>query len=59
MELFLPLRKVEEIFQISQNAMDASFSLRGLRKLLGKFTSTIQALLVAKLQIGFLLQIQI
>ena len=59
MELFLPQRKVEEIVQMSQNTMEGSLTLRDLAKLLGKLTSTIQAVLPAKLQIHFLQQIQI
>ena len=59
MKLFLPQRKVEEIVQMSQNAMEGSLTLRDLTKLLGKLTSTIQAILPAKLQIRFLQQIQI
>ena len=41
MKLFLPQRKVEEIVQMSQNAMEGSVILRDLTKLLGKLTSTI------------------
>ena len=59
MKLLLPQRKVEEIVQISQNAMEGSLTLRDLTKLLGKLTSTIQAILPVKLQIRFLQQIQI
>ena len=44
-KLFLPQRKVEEIVQMSQNAMEGSLTLRDLTKLLGKLTSTIQAIL--------------
>ena len=43
---------------MSQNAMEGSLTLRDLTKLLGKLTSTIQAILPAKLQIRFLQQIQ-
>ena len=56
MKLFLPQRKVKEIVQISQNAMEGSLTLRDLTKLLGKLTFTIQAILPAKLQIRFLQQ---
>ena len=59
MKVFIPQRKVEEIVQISQNAMEGSLTLRDLTKLLGKLTSAIQAILPAKLQIHFLQQIQI
>ena len=59
MKLFLPQRKVEEIFKMSQNATEGSFTLRDLAKLQGKLTSTIQATLLAKLPIRFLQQIQI
>ena len=41
MKLFLPQRKVAEIAQMSQNAMEGSVILRHLTKLLGKLTSTI------------------
>ena len=44
---------------MSQNAMEGILTFRGLTKLLGKLTSTIQAVLPAKLQIRFLQQIQI
>ena len=58
--LFLPKISVEEIVQISQNAMEGSLTLsRDLKKLLGKLTSTIQSTLPVKLQIRFLQQIQI
>ena len=54
MKLFLPQRKVEEIVQMSQNAMGGSLTLRDLTRLLGKLTSTI-----SQLQIHFLQQIKI
>ena len=59
MKLFLPQRKVDEIVQMSQNAMESNLTLRNLTKLLGKLTFTIQAILPAKRQIRFLQQIQI
>ena len=59
MNLFLPQRKVEEIVQMSENAMEGSLTLRDLTRLMGKLTSTIQPILPAKLQISFLQQIQI
>ena len=59
MKLFLPQRKVEEILKISQNTMEGSLTIRDLTRLLGKLNSTIQAILLAKLQIRFLRQIQI
>ena len=59
MKLFLPQRKVEEIVQMSQNAMEDSLTLRDLTKLQRKLTSTTQPILPAKLQIHFLQQIQI
>ena len=59
MKLSLPQRKVKEIVQMSQNAMEGSLTLRDMTKLLGKLTSTIQAILPAKLQICFLQQVQI
>ena len=59
MKLFLPQRKVEEIVKISQNTMEGSLTIRDLTRLLGKLNSTIQAILLAKLQIRFLRQIQI
>ena len=52
-KLFLPQREVEEIF-LSQNAMEDRSTLSDLAKLLGKLSSTIQAILTAKLQISFL-----
>ena len=58
MKLFLPQRKVEEIAQMSQNAMEGSLTLRDLTKLLGKLTPTIKAILPAKLQIRLLQQTQ-
>ena len=58
--LFLPKISIEEIVQISQNAMEGSLTLsRDLKKFLGKLTSTIQSTLPVKLQIRFLQQIQI
>ena len=59
MKLFLPQRKVEELVQMSQNAMEGSSYLRDLTKLPGKLTSTIQSILPVKLQIRFLQQKQI
>ena len=59
MKLSLPQRKVEEIVQMSQNALNNKITLRELTQLIGKLTSTIQAILPAKLQIRFLQQIQI
>ena len=59
MKLSLPQRKVEEIVQMSQNALNNKITLRELTQLIGKLTSTIQAILPAKLQIRFLKQIQI
>ena len=44
---------------MSQNAMEGSLTLKDLTKLMGKLTSTIQAILPAKLQIRLLQQIQI
>ena len=52
-------RKVKEIVQMSQNALEGSLTIRDLTKLLGKLTSTIQATLQAKFSIPFLQQIQI
>ena len=59
MKLSLPQRKVEEIVQMSQNALNNKITLRELTQLIGKLTSTVQAILPAKLQIRFLQQIQI
>ena len=56
---FLPQRKVEELVQMSQNAMGGNLTLMDLTKLLGKLTSTIPKILQAKSQIRFLQQIQI
>ena len=58
MKQFLLQRKVEEIVQVSQNAMEGSLTLRDLTKLLQKLTSIIQAILPVKLQIRFMQQIQ-
>ena len=58
MKLFLPQRKVEEIAQMCQNAMEGSLTLKDLTKLLGKLTPTIKAILPAKLQIRLLQQTQ-
>ena len=44
---------------MSQNAMEGSLTLKDLTKLMGKLTSTIQAILPVKLQIRFLQQTQI
>ena len=59
MKQFLLQRKVEEIVQVSQNAMEGSLTLRDLTKLLQKLTSIIQAILPVKLQIRFMQQIQV
>ena len=59
MKRFLLQRKVEEIVQVSQNAMEGSLTLRDLTKLLQKLTSIIQAILPVKLQIRFMQQIQV
>ena len=56
---FLPQRKIEELVQMSQNAMGGNLTLMDLTKLLGKLTSTIPKNLQAKSQIRFLQQIQI
>ena len=52
-------RKVLEIVQMSQNALNNMITLRKLTELIGKLTSTIQAILPAKFQIRFLQQKQI
>ena len=54
MKLSLPQRMAEEIVQMSQNALKNKITLRELTQLIGKLTSTIQAILPAKLQIRFL-----
>ena len=54
MKLSLPQRKVEEIVQMSQNALNNKITLRELTQLIGKLTSTKRAILTAKLQIRFL-----
>ena len=59
MKLFLPQRKVEEIVQMSENVKKGTFTLRNLTTLLGKLTSTIQAILPVEIQVSFLQQIQI
>ena len=59
MKLFFPERKVKDIVPMSQNALGANLTLRDLKKLLGKLTSTISAILPAKGQIRFLQQIKI
>ena len=59
MKQFLLQRKVEEIVQMSQNAMEGSLTLRDLTKLLKKLTSIIQAILPVKLQIRFMQQEQV
>ena len=59
MKLSLPQRKVEKIFQMSQNALNNKITSRELTQFIGKLTSTIQAILPTKLQIRFLQQIQI
>ena len=58
MKLSLTQRKVEEIVQMSQNALNNKITLGKLTQFIGKLTSTIQAILPAKLQIRFLQQIQ-
>ena len=58
MKQFLLQRKVEKIVQVSQNAIEGSFTLKDLTKLLKKLTSIIQAILPVKLQIRFMQQIQ-
>ena len=59
MKLFFPQRKVEEIVQMFQNAFGGNLTLRDLKKLLEKLTSTISAILPAQLQIRFLQKIKI
>ena len=59
MKLFFAQRKVEEIVQMFQNAFGGNLTLRDLKKLLEKLTSTISAILPAQLQIRFLQQIKI
>ena len=59
MKLFRPQRKVEEIVHMSQNAKENTLTLMVLTALLGKLTSTIQAILPAEIQVSFLQQIQI
>ena len=59
MKLFFLQRKVEEIVQMFQNAFGGNLTLRDLKKLLEKLTSTISAILPVKGQIRFQQQIRI
>ena len=59
MKLLFPQGKEENIAQMSQNALGTNLTLRDLKKLLEKLTSTISAILPAKGQIRFQQQIRI